>query len=61
MRLGDLCGTRRGIKAHQIIGEPCCPLCEEAKGVAALLARRPDLADLTTPIARLVAGYVESA
>jgi hypothetical protein len=60
-RLADLCGTRRGVKAHRTIGEPPCPLCAEVKSAAALLARRPDLIDLGTPITRLVAGFVESA
>ena len=60
-RLADLCGTRRGVNAHRKIGEPPCPLCAEVKSAAALLARRPDLTDIDTPITRLIAGYVESA
>lgn len=74
-RLADLCGTWRGVKAHRKIGEPCCPPCAEikaarardyrreryVKGGISVLARRPDLADLKTPVTRLIAGHAENA
>lgn len=74
-RLADLCGTWRGVKAHRQIGEPCCPPCADVlaarrrgyrhdrvvkRGIA-LLARRPDLADMAAPVSRLIAGHAENA
>lgn len=74
-RLADLCGTWRGVTAHRRLGEHLCDDCADVlaarrrgyrrnrlvkRGVA-VLADRPDLADLGTPVTRLITGFGENA